>query len=73
MSDIDWLNIAYLQTGDQLQQDAYRTLQSLRIFEILQPYDPILVGTIPIDLAVSGSDLDIICQVQMTHRHFCSW
>jgi len=31
--------------------------------DILQEYNPILVGTIPIDIDLPDSDLDIICEV----------
>jgi hypothetical protein len=54
-------NIKYLAQGNQLQQSAYAVLKAVGIFDKLQPYEPLLVGTIPIDIAIEGSDLDVIC------------
>lgn len=50
-----------LQFGSAIQRKAFEALEQTRILEILKPYHPILAGTIPLDLAVEGSDLDIIC------------
>jgi hypothetical protein len=58
-----WQDIGYLQAGSPAQQGAYRTLQRHAILQLLQAYKPILVGTFPLDIAVAGSDLDIICEV----------
>ncbi|GIP18053.1 alpha/beta hydrolase [Paenibacillus montaniterrae] len=55
--------IDYLLQGSATQQHAYHTLQELRIFTILQEYSPVLVGTVPIDINIDDSDLDIICEV----------
>jgi hypothetical protein len=33
----------------------------MALFDILLAYDPVLAGTIPLDVDVPGSDLDIIC------------
>ena len=53
--------IDYLQQGNQRQQQAYKALKDLNIFENLKAYNPILTGTIPIDIDIPTSDLDIIC------------
>ena len=60
---MNWRDISYLQQGTIRQQQAYRALVSLGIFEALAGFDPVLVGTIPIDLDLPESDLDIICEV----------
>lgn len=57
-------NIEYLQFGNSRQKRAYSILDSNNIFSILEPYDPILVGTIPINIDIENSDLDIICYFQ---------
>lgn len=36
----------------------------LRIGELLANFDPLLAGTVPIDIDVETSDLDIICRCQ---------
>ncbi|MCR8845874.1 DUF4269 domain-containing protein [Paenibacillus sp. SC116] len=59
----DFTNLSYLQYGNGTQQRAYSILHSLNIMELLHSFNPILVGTIPIDIHVSSSDLDIICEV----------
>lgn len=59
----DWHNMAYLNSGTVTQKAAYNALQNLRVFAILADHHPVLVGTIPINLDIAGSDLDIICQV----------
>jgi hypothetical protein len=56
-----FLNIHYLKQGNQRQQSAYQTLVSHQIMEKLEAYNPILTGTIPINIDIESSDLDIIC------------
>lgn len=59
---MDWFDtIAYLETGSSVQQQAYRLLTSYRVMDMLQQYNPILAGTIPINIDIEGSDLDILC------------
>jgi hypothetical protein len=59
----DWRKIAYLAQGNSTQRKAYAVLHALGVFEILRAYDPVLVGTFPIDVDIETSDLDIICAV----------
>ena len=59
---IDFKNISYLKVGNPRQRVAYQILQEIAIFDILQTYKPILTGTIPIEIDIPESDLDIICQ-----------
>jgi hypothetical protein len=54
-------NIDYLQTGNAHQQKAYVALVKHAIFTKLCGFDPILVGTIPINIHTKDSDLDVIC------------
>ncbi|MEH3111904.1 DUF4269 domain-containing protein [Pedobacter terrae] len=61
---INFLNISYLQSGNEKQKKAYQVLTDNKILEKLAPYQPILVGTIPINIDIENSDLDIICDVQ---------
>jgi hypothetical protein len=60
-----WHDIGYLQQGSEAQQRAYRILRDRQILEHLEPYDPVLAGTFPLDLAIAGSDLDILCEVHI--------
>lgn len=61
MSDIDFKNLDYLQCGNQKQQRIFTILKQYKVMELLGSYDPVLIGTFPIDIAVEGSDLDIAC------------
>lgn len=58
---MDFDSIEYLQKGNGRQKQAYSTLSENQILSKLKPYDPILVGTIPINIDIGSSDLDIIC------------
>lgn len=60
---IAWADISYLLYGTERQQNAYSTLQALGVFATLCSYTPILVGTVPLNIDIEGSDLDIICAV----------
>jgi hypothetical protein len=59
----DWKDITYLRHGSAPQRQAFDLLQRHELLPRLRAYDPVLVGTFPLDLTVPGSDLDIICEV----------
>jgi hypothetical protein len=63
MKNIDFKNYSYLKEGNEKQQNAYEVLKKLDIFNTLKDFSPILVGTIPINIDIESSDLDIICEV----------
>lgn len=54
-------NIAYLKGSTIKQVQAYHLLTKHNILSQLDKYDPLLVGTIPINIDIETSDLDIIC------------
>ncbi|MCM3783410.1 DUF4269 domain-containing protein [Neobacillus mesonae] len=56
-------DLRYLIEGNEVQQDAYRVLNKYELMDILHSFDPILTGTVPINIYIEGSDLDIICEV----------
>jgi len=58
---INFKNISYLKTGTPKQQAAFTVLTQHKILENLAEFDPILVGTIPINIDIENSDLDIVC------------
>ncbi|NMM47793.1 DUF4269 domain-containing protein [Marinigracilibium pacificum] len=60
---IDFTNIDYLLKGTPRQRKAYNILLELDIFDDLEPYSPVLTGTVPLDIDLPESDLDIICYV----------
>ncbi len=53
----------FLERGTPTQRAAWKALQSAAAFEILRPFDVRLAGTIPIDVDIEGSDLDLLCEV----------
>ncbi|QIL76616.1 DUF4269 domain-containing protein [Hymenobacter sp. HDW8] len=59
----NWKDPSYLRTGTPRQQLAYTTLQRLGILTALHDFDPVLAGTIPLDIDISSSDLDVLCAV----------
>ncbi|REA64098.1 DUF4269 domain-containing protein [Dyadobacter luteus] len=58
---IDFSNIEYLKSGNKRQRDAYDLLTDNEILLHLKEFDPLLAGTIPIEIDLEHSDLDIIC------------
>ena len=58
---IDFGTIEYLKNGNQKQLQAFEILTRNKILLNLAEFDAILVGTIPIDIDIENSDLDIIC------------
>lgn len=58
---IDFASPDYLLTGNVKQKAAYRVLTEHSLLEKLRSFDPILTGTIPINIDTDTSDLDIIC------------
>jgi len=58
---INFSNIAYLKDGNERQQLAFKFLTERKVLSNISAFDPILVGTIPIEIDIESSDLDIIC------------
>ncbi|KFE97489.1 hypothetical protein IX39_19600 [Chryseobacterium formosense] len=61
---IDFTKLDYLKIGNERQRIIYEVLTKYKIFDILKNYSPILAGTIPIEIDIEESDLDIICEVK---------
>jgi hypothetical protein len=61
---IDFLDITYLKLGNKKQQKVYQLLVGNKIMEKLSTYTPIFVGTIPLNIDIETSDIDIICYVR---------
>ncbi len=59
----DWRDISYLLEGGERQRQAHAALQAIDILAALREFDPVLVGTIALDVDVPSSDLDIICKI----------
>ncbi|TRW26000.1 DUF4269 domain-containing protein [Flavobacterium zepuense] len=47
-----------------MQREAFTVLTRHNIMPLLGGYTPMLAGTFPLDIAVKGSDLDILCYWQ---------
>lgn len=77
---IGFEDITYLKTGSDIQRKAYKVLTAHSIPQRLREYSPVLAGTIPIDIAVADSDLDIICSwrnkedfIRNLEKHFSAY
>lgn len=56
-----FLSLDYLKSGTPKQQRVYTLLQQHGVFEKLKEFSPVLAGTIPINIDIDTSDLDILC------------
>ncbi len=54
-------NIKYLKSGTTRQKQVFSLLTKHKILSKLKDYSPLFVGTIPINIDIKSSDLDIIC------------
>jgi hypothetical protein len=64
----DWGDLTNLLHSTATQQDAYHPLEALRVFPFPGHLDPMLAGTIPLDMAIPGSALDMVCSVERGHH-----
>jgi hypothetical protein len=58
---MNFQSIQYLKTGTARQRKAYTVLERNGILQKLRSYSPILAGTIPLNIDIEESDLDILC------------
>lgn len=65
-------HIEYLKFGNEKQRLAFSEIKKHRVFEKLKRYKPILTGTIPIEIDLPESDLDIICECE-NHVEFTAY
>ncbi|HWA33855.1 MAG TPA: DUF4269 domain-containing protein [Cyclobacteriaceae bacterium] len=57
----DFFNLSYLRIGSEVQQKGINAIEDLQVMQILRAHDPVLAGTLPLDLFTRDSDLDILC------------
>ncbi|KYH03836.1 MULTISPECIES: DUF4269 domain-containing protein [Chryseobacterium] len=65
---LDFTRIDYLKDGNERQKKAYEILTKHRVFDKLKDYSPILAGTVPIEIDIKGSDLDLIFEVDLKYE-----
>lgn len=58
---MNFRDVEYLKAGTDKQKLCYRILKEINILDILYNYNPIVVGTIPIQIDIEESDIDIVC------------
>jgi hypothetical protein len=56
--------VEYLNQGTDRQRSAFQVLVELDIFSVLAEYNPMVAGTIPLNIDVETSDLDICCYAE---------
>lgn len=65
---LDFTRIDYLKEGNERQKKAYEILTKYHVFEKMKDYSPILAGTVPLEIDIKGSDLDIIFEVDLKYE-----
>jgi hypothetical protein len=59
---INFLEPHYLSRGNKRQKEVYSVISGMKIMEVLGQYTPVIAGTIPIDVDIETSDIDILCR-----------
>ncbi len=59
----NWFQHQWLASGTPRQQQAWQILESLLL--TLHPFTPVLAGTIPLNIDIPGSDLDLLCRYEV--------
>jgi hypothetical protein len=62
------LVLEVLSKGDTPQRAAVQAVRRLKLLERLRRFRPLIVGTLPIGVHVAGSDLDVVCTIESSHR-----
>ncbi|SEN93212.1 protein of unknown function [Amphibacillus marinus] len=60
---MNFFDLSYLQQGSEKQKKAFQCLTELHLPNQLARFNACLCGTIPLDLIIDSSDLDIIAEV----------
>lgn len=58
---MNFIDPGYLQFGNSKQKKVFELINEINVLRILKAYNPIIVGTIPIEIDLPESDIDIIC------------
>lgn len=58
---MNFRDVEYLKAGTDKQKLCYRILKEINVLNVLRDYNPIVVGTIPIQIDIEESDIDIVC------------
>lgn len=56
-----FFDITYLKNGTTKQKKIFQILTFHSFFKLLNPFNPCLVGSIPLGIDIETSDVDIIC------------
>lgn len=56
----DWLDPNYLLSGTPRQRAAYAAVDKLQLLQVLCGTSPVIAGTIPLDIDIESSDIDIL-------------
>jgi hypothetical protein len=62
----DFLSLDYLLKGNKKQKRVYELLTSTQLFETLRDFHPVFVGTIPIQIDIESSDIDVLIEAEPT-------
>ena len=65
---INFFDLTYLSKGSTVQQAGFRAIVDSGIMNSLKEFTPVVVGTLPLDLFVVTSDIDIICYSPYSER-----
>lgn len=63
----DFTSIEYLRNGNLRQQEVHSLLVRHNIMHLLSRYQPLLTGTIPLEIDIETSDIDIVCYCPDPH------